>query len=147
MRRFVDGEAVELDSNAARISKLPDRLIVHGPEGSFSAVAIRSGDKVAVSYKGRVYQVETTRPRARSGAIGSGEMRAPMPGQIVDVLSSQGAKVTKGQKILVLEAMKTQQPFLAPFDGTVESLPVKKGDQVADGAVLAIVKAVEVTGN
>jgi biotin carboxyl carrier protein len=141
LRRFVDGEEVELDPNVAKVSKLPDRMIVHGPEGSYSAVAVRSGDKVAVSYKGRVYQVETTRPRARAGVIGSGELRAPMPGQIVDVLATQGAEVTKGQKILVLEAMKTQQPFVAPFDGTIESLPVKKGDQVAEDAILAVIKA------
>lgn len=144
MRRYVDGEEVELDPNVARVSKLSDRLIVHGPDGSFSAVAARSGDRVAVSYKGRVFQVETTRPRARgSAAGGSGELRAPMPGQIVDVLVQQGMAVTKGQKVLVLEAMKTQQPFLAPFDGTVESLPVQKGDQVAEGAVLALIKASE----
>jgi 3-methylcrotonyl-CoA carboxylase alpha subunit len=66
-------------------------------------------------------------------------MRAPMPGQIVDVLVSEGAKVAKGDKVLVLEAMKTQQAFLAPFDGVVEKLPVKKGEQVADGQLLALV--------
>lgn len=142
MKRFVDGEEVELDPAAARVSKLPDRLVVHGPEGSFSAVAVRNGDKVQVSYKGRVYTVESSRPRARAGAAaGSGEMRAPMPGQIVDVLVEQGASVTKGQKILVLEAMKTQQPFTAPFDGVVEKLEVVKGQQVGEGAVLAVVKA------
>lgn len=67
-------------------------------------------------------------------------MRAPMPGQIVDVLVERGANVTKGEKILVLEAMKTQQPFTAPFDGVVEKLDVTKGQQVAEGAVLAVVK-------
>ena len=144
MRRYVDGEEVELEVGDVRVSRLPDRLIVHGPDGSFSAVAVRSGEKVVVSYRGRVYNVESTRPRARGGTHGgSGELRAPMPGQIVDVLVEQGAAVTKGQKILVLEAMKTQQPFVAPFDGTVETLSVAKGAQVAEGAVLAVVKQAE----
>ena len=143
MKRFVDGEEVELDPRAARVSKLSDRMVVHGPDGSFSAVAIRNGDKVTISYKGRIYNVESSRPRARGGAGGgSGELRAPMPGQIVDVLVEEGAGVTKGQKILVLEAMKTQQPFTAPFDGTVEKLAVARGDQVADGAILAVIKPV-----
>ena len=141
MRRFIDGEEVDLDPQSAKVSKLPDRMIVHGPDGSFSAVALRNGDKVTVSYRGRVYNVESSKPRARGGSGGgSGELRAPMPGQIVDVLVEQGAGVTKGQKVLVLEAMKTQQPFTAPFDGTVDKLSVSKGDQVAEGAVLAVIK-------
>lgn len=141
MRRFVDGEEIELDPSAARVSKLPDRLMVHGPDGTHSAVAVRSGDKVVVSYRGRVHTVETAKPRARGvGAASSGELRAPMPGQIVDVLLEEGAAVTKGQKILVLEAMKTQQPFTAPFDGVLEKLNVEKGQQVGEAAVLAVVK-------
>lgn len=66
-------------------------------------------------------------------------MRAPMPGLIVDVLLSEGVDVKKGDKILVLEAMKTQQAFTAPFDGKLDSLKVGKGDQVIDGQVLAVV--------
>jgi biotin carboxyl carrier protein len=142
LRRYVNGEEVEFDPNAARVSKLPDRLIVHSDEVSYSAVAVRTGDKVQVSYKGRVYTVESAKPRARAGhGAGNGELRAPMPGQIVDVLVSQGDTVKKGQKLLVLEAMKTQQPFTAPFDGTVEKLSVEKGKQVGDGEVLAVLKA------
>jgi len=141
LRRYINGEEIDLDPHAARISKLPDRMIVHTEEGSYSAVAIRSGDKVHVSYKGRIYTVDSTRPRTKSGGVGgNGELRAPMPGQIVDVLIAEGESVTKGQKVLVLEAMKTQQPFTAPFDGTVAKLNVKKGQQVGDGEVLAMLK-------
>jgi acetyl/propionyl-CoA carboxylase alpha subunit len=144
LRRYIDGEEVELDPSLARVSKLPDRLMVHGPGGTYSAVAVRTGDKVQVSFKGRVYTVEASKPRARAGAAaGNGELRAPMPGQIVDVLVSEGAVVTKGQKVLVLEAMKTQQPFIAPFDGVVEKLHVSKGQQVGDGEVLAVLRASE----
>lgn len=141
MRRYVNGEEVDLDPSSSKVSKLSDRLIVHSPEGSYSAVAVRSGDKVVVSYKGRIYNVESAKPRVRGGgAGGSGELRAPMPGQIVDVLVEEGGSVTKGQKILVLEAMKTQQPFTAPFEGTVSKLSVQKGQQVGEGDVLAIVR-------
>ena len=144
MKRYINGEEVELDPNAARVSMLHDRMIVHAEDGSYSAVAVRSGEKVQVSYRGHIYTVEAAKPRVRSGAgAGNGELRAPMPGQIVDVLVEQGASVTKGQKVLVLEAMKTQQPFLAPFDGTVEKLTVQKGKQVGDGEVLAVLKPSE----
>jgi 3-methylcrotonyl-CoA carboxylase alpha subunit len=56
------------------------------------------------------------------------------------VLVSVGDKVTKGQKLIVLEAMKTQQPFNAPFDGTVKALNAVKGAQVNDGELLVVVE-------
>jgi biotin carboxyl carrier protein len=66
-----------------------------------------------------------------------------MPGQIVDVRTQIGETVKKGQVLLVLEAMKTQQPFAAPFDGCVETLTVSVGQLVQEGAVL--VKVVQTT--
>ena len=140
MKRFVDGDEVELQTGAS-VTTASDRLMVHTPEGTFSAVAVTQGDAVLVSYKGRQYRVEkkSSRPRGAAGAA-SGEMRAPMPGQIVDVRVVEGDQVTKAQTLLVLEAMKTQQPFTAPFDGVVKKLGAAKGDQVADGALLAVVE-------
>ena len=141
MKFYIDGEEISSDTEF-EIDQLSDRLIVHTPEGAFSAVAIRDGDAVLVSYKGRQYRLETKLNRVRAGSgVGSGELRAPMPGLIVDVLVSVGEAVTKGQKVAVLEAMKTQQPFLAPFDGVVETLSVVKGQQVEDGQAVAIIGA------
>lgn len=143
MKRFVNGEAVELTHADATVVHSNDRLIVKTEDGAFSAAAVRVGDTVHVSYRGKTYLVEkATRPRGAGGA-GSGELRAPMPGLIVDVLLEPGVSVIKGDKILVLEAMKTQQPFLAPFDGTITEIKVSKGEQVGEGALLAIVTANE----
>lgn len=140
MKRFVNGDEVELIEDA-EVIRLGDRLQVKTPEGSFSAVAVTQGDAVLISYKGRQYRVEKKASRVRSGGgAASGELRAPMPGQIVDVRAAEGDVVKKGDVLVVLEAMKTQQPFAAPFDGTVKKLGVAKGDQVADGAVLAVVE-------
>lgn len=141
MRRFVDGDEVELDPNAAEVAWVGDRMLVRNSEGTFSAVAVRQGDAVLVSYRGRQYRVERKASRARGAAgVGNGEFRAPMPGLIVDVRVEEGEIVDPGTTILVLEAMKTQQPFNAPYKGRVVKLPVKKGDQVADGALLAFVE-------
>lgn len=143
MKRFVNGEAVELSNGDALIVHSNDRLIVKTDDGAYSAAAVRVGDTVHVSYRGKTYLVEkATRPRGAGGA-GSGELRAPMPGLIVDVLLEPGVQVIKGDKILVLEAMKTQQPFLAPFDGTLTEVKVTKGEQVGEGALLALVTANE----
>jgi acetyl/propionyl-CoA carboxylase alpha subunit len=140
MKRFVNGDEVELSEERFEVVRLDDRLLVRTPEGTFSAVVVRQGDAILVSFKGRQYRVEQkSAARRGGGAAASGELRAPMPGQIVDVRVVEGQTVAKGDTLVVLEAMKTQQPFAAPFDGTVKSLPVKIGDQVADGAVLAVV--------
>jgi acetyl/propionyl-CoA carboxylase alpha subunit len=144
MKRFVNGEEVELAEDGASITKLSDRTVVHTPQGTFSAVAVREGDSVLVSYKGQQFRVEKKAARARHhGAAASGEMRAPMPGLIVDVRVEAGQSVAKGDILLVLEAMKTQQPFTAPFAGILRQLNVAKGDQVTDGQVLAVVEEAE----
>jgi 3-methylcrotonyl-CoA carboxylase alpha subunit len=72
------------------------------------------------------------RPGIADGAIG-----APMPGRIVSVEVAEGASVSKGQKLIVLEAMKMEQALLAPFDGVVAELRAKQGAQVTEGTILA----------
>jgi 3-methylcrotonyl-CoA carboxylase alpha subunit len=140
MRYFLNGEPVEFEGSF-EVSKLPDRLQVRTSEGSFSALSVRDGDAILVSYKGNQYRLETRQSRTRTGGAKSGEYRAPMPGMIVDVLVAEGDAVVAGQKILVLEAMKTQQPFNAPFDGVVRTLNAVKGVQVSGDDLLAVVEA------
>ena len=142
MRLYLNGTEIEaVPEFGFELVQGTDRIMVRTPSGSFSALAIRDGDAILVSYQGHQYRLETRRPRAGGqGAAASGEYRAPMPGQIVDVLVSVGDKVTKGQKLIVLEAMKTQQPFNAPFDGTVKALNAVKGAQVNDGELLVVVE-------
>lgn len=71
-----------------------------------------------------------------SGNAGSVEVSAPMPGTILSVNVSVGQKVTKGQAVAVLEAMKMENEIPAPQDGTVASINVEKGANVETGAVL-----------
>jgi acetyl/propionyl-CoA carboxylase alpha subunit len=142
MKLYVNGQEVEISPSEVQIERLSDRLAVRTRAGTSTAVAIRSsGDAVLISYRGQQYKVERKRPRAAGHSTSSsGEIRAPMPGQIVDVLIAVGETVMKGDKILVLEAMKTQQAFTAPHDGKLTKLNVAKGDQVVDGALLAMVE-------
>ncbi|HMS55804.1 MAG TPA: biotin/lipoyl-binding protein [Fimbriimonadaceae bacterium] len=141
MKRLVNGVEVELETGNCQVSQGSDRLHVRSPEHAHTAVAVRKGDSVTISYKGDIYQVEKPSVVGAKGvAHATGQMRAPMPGLIVDVLVKVGDAVTKGQKLLVLEAMKTQQPFVAPFDGVVSEVGASAGEQVAEGAVLIVVE-------
>jgi 3-methylcrotonyl-CoA carboxylase alpha subunit len=72
-----------------------------------------------------------------AAAAGDGAILAPMPGRIVSVVVEQGATVAKGQRLLVLEAMKMEQALLAPFDGVVAELKAAEGAQVSEGMMLA----------
>jgi len=78
-----------------------------------------------------------TKPAAAPAAkAGAGSVTAPMPGLIVDVTCKLGDKVKAGQPVVILEAMKMQNPLPAPFDGEVKTIHVKSGDSVAVGQVL-----------
>jgi 3-methylcrotonyl-CoA carboxylase alpha subunit len=69
-----------------------------------------------------------------------GVMLSPMPGRIVSVATESGATVKRGQRLVVLEAMKMEHTIAAPFDGVVSELPVSEGDQVTEGTVLVRVR-------
>ncbi|MEN6471149.1 MAG: biotin/lipoyl-containing protein [Clostridiaceae bacterium] len=77
-------------------------------------------------------------PATASNANGS-PVAAPMPGTIVDVKISVGAKVKKGQVIIVLEAMKMENEILADRDGTIAALNVSKGSSVKSGDTLCLI--------
>jgi acetyl/propionyl-CoA carboxylase alpha subunit len=74
-------------------------------------------------------------------AGGSSTLVAPMPGTVLEVAVSPGDRVTARQRLVVLEAMKMENPIAAPFDGTVKAVLVAAGDRVAGGAVLVELEA------
>jgi propionyl-CoA carboxylase alpha chain len=83
----------------------------------------------------------TAVPRLPEPAAASepGSLVAPMPGSVVRVEAAAGQRVTAGQPVLVLEAMKMEHQVAAPADGLIGELRVAAGDQVQAGDVLATV--------
>ena len=80
-------------------------------------------------------------PAAGHGAgggasAGDGAILAPMPGKVIAVEVAEGDRVVRGQKLVVLEAMKMEQAMVAPFDGAVAEVKVRAGGQVSEGALL-----------
>ena len=75
-------------------------------------------------------------PKAAAGAAGAVTVKAPMPGNILDVKVAAGASVKAGDVLIILEAMKMENEIVAPQDGTVASINVNKGDTVNSGDVL-----------
>jgi 3-methylcrotonyl-CoA carboxylase alpha subunit len=71
----------------------------------------------------------------------AGRLTAPMPGKVVSFAVKAGDKVSRGQALAVMEAMKMEHTIAAPADGTVEELLYVPGDQVAEGAELLRIAA------
>ena len=78
-----------------------------------------------------------SKPVAASGA--GTIIDAPLPGVILEVSVKEGDAVKKGQKLMILEAMKMENVIEASCDGSVTSIKANKGDSVLEGAPLIII--------
>ena len=77
-------------------------------------------------------------PAAAPAVAGGATVNSPLPGVVLEIKVKDGDKVTKGQVIMVLEAMKMENAIEAPCDGTV-TIKAQKGDSVLEGATLAVI--------
>ena len=67
-----------------------------------------------------------------------GGLNAPMPGKVVEIKIKKGAKIKKGDTLVILEAMKMEHKVLAPSDGKVKEILINKDEQVENGATLVV---------
>lgn len=92
-------------------------------------------------------EVEDEREKALSGSLQSAHesseamVRAPMPGLVLGVPMEPGAKVARGQTVVILEAMKMENDLASPITGKVKEIRVSKGQTVNQGDVLVVVRA------
>ena len=105
------------------------------------ASAMRPGHRPPVS--GQAQAPAVPRPPATAhtsvGASAGGDrITAPMPGNILDVMVSNGQNVKKGQNLMTLEAMKMENEIMAPCDGIITQLSVVKGGSVNTGDLLCV---------
>ena len=79
-------------------------------------------------------------PRPQQASVGASALRSPLPGIILEVTVKAGDKVKKGQKVMVLEAMKMENVINVDRDGVIKEVKVNKGDSVLEGADLLIIE-------
>ncbi len=115
------------------------------------------GNVAEIDVNGTTYSVEldsqnqsnasASQPKAASAPIasapksqGSGTIKSPLPGTVLDILVQEGSEVKVGQKLILLEAMKMENNIEADKAGRVVSIKKKKGDSVMEGDVLMIIE-------
>lgn len=77
---------------------------------------------------------------APSGNVSGEPVKSPMPGAILDVKASVGAKVKKGQLLFILEAMKMENEIFSSLDGVVSQIMVSKGSSVSTNDILMVIQ-------
>jgi 3-methylcrotonyl-CoA carboxylase alpha subunit len=124
---LVDGEDVEAETPTP----------AH-PHANFWARAFQAKFGIIKFDAGYAFEIAPWAQRGTGHASAAdGTILSPMPGKIIAVDVTQGQTVTKGQKLLTLEAMKMEHTLTAPFDGTVAELSATPGGQVQVEALLA----------
>jgi 3-methylcrotonyl-CoA carboxylase alpha subunit len=117
-------------------------VTIDGIAAASDAVAVATSDAVYVLRRGRQTRVafrDLSLDEGSDGASG-GIVRAPMHGKVLSVLVEEGASVTRGQRLAIIEAMKMEHTLVAPLDGTVAEIAVARDDQVAEGAKMIVIE-------
>ncbi len=135
----IDLDLVHLNQNSSSV-------IYQNKSYNIELVDLNSAEKTAVvKVNGSTYQIEVKDQfdqllkqlgmdnMASSKIL---QVKAPMPGLVLDVLAQEGAEIKKGDNLLVLEAMKMENMIKSPTDGTIKKIEIKKGDKVEKNALL-----------
>ena len=110
---------------------------------TYETVVSQDGTHLTVLYAGHHEELTYLDPlhAGESGDETAGKLTAPMPGKVVAVRVTLGDKVSKGQPLIIVEAMKMEHTIAAPTDGIVETINASVGDQVDERRELIVFKA------
>ncbi len=107
----------------------------------------KPGEPFAVSVRNQSFEIKIYDPKrlrgsksAGDGADGASEIKTAMPGKLVRILVEVGAEISKGDGVLIVEAMKMQNEMKSPKDGVVKEIRFAEGATVNAGDVLAVIE-------
>ncbi len=131
---FVDNEFFSVDVDPIGGPVVSESSVRAAAAPIVQTVAAAPNPGVAASNPGPAAQAAPV-----AGDVAGTLMLAPMPGMIVKYLKNVGDAVSKGETMLILEAMKMENALNAPCDGVVKAVQFKSGDTVAKGASLCVI--------
>ncbi|HSE74736.1 MAG TPA: biotin/lipoyl-containing protein, partial [Dongiaceae bacterium] len=113
-------------------------LVAGADHGRLRVTIVQDSNQVTVIERGRATRVTRidVLAEAEAASVGVGQLTSPMPGTVVRVMVEPGAAVTRGQPLMVVEAMKMEHTIAAHADGVVRQVKFRAGDFVAEGVEL-----------
>ncbi len=135
MRKFnikVNGQAyeVEVEEVAGGFAPAPVVPVAAAPAPAVAPVAAPAPEKAEAK--------SAPAPVPVAAPAGGTQLKAPMPGTVIDFKATNGAAVKKGQTVLILEAMKMENEIVAPADGVI-TFVASKGASVNTDDLLAVI--------
>lgn len=135
MRKFnikVNGQAyeVEVEEVAGGFAPAPVVPVAAAPAPAVAPVAALAPEKAEAK--------AAPAPAPVAAPAGGTQLKAPMPGTVIDFKATNGAAVKKGQTVLILEAMKMENEIVAPVDGVI-TFVASKGASVNTDDLLAVI--------
>ena len=109
-----------------------------------SAKFLRHDERLYFLHRGltvEVHDLTLAAPESAAASGGDGKVRAAMNGRVVAILVKPGEKVSAGQPVMTLEAMKMEHVHTAGVAGTVSSIDVAEGEQVTTGKIVVEIEA------
>jgi biotin carboxyl carrier protein len=140
-KRVVDASWIDTDTLS----------LIDGSTAREARISKRDSGALSLTIGGRVFEAVVSRGRVPfsdpvpgkkvpDAVSGPAAVRAPMPGRVVRVLVAVGDRVTAGQGLVVVEAMKMENELRSPKDGVVKDVTAQTGTAVDAGAVLVVVE-------
>jgi len=140
----VDGKEIEYD-----VDRVGENELVFATLGKQTRLFIAQGKggEAYVNCEGRTFKLSPIdrdfgANGGESGGVSSGRLIASMPGRILQVLSQPGQEVQENQPVIIMESMKMEITLTALFNGKVEEVNVKVGQQVDAGALLVKIEPI-----
>lgn len=140
----LDGQSIDWD--ISRISEFHYHIISGGKSYNAELVSADYQQKVLtlkiedqvfeMSIKDKMDQLLEKMGISTQNTAAIAEVKAPMPGLILDILAEVGQTIKKGDQLMILEAMKMENVLKAQGEGTITSIEVSQGDSVEKNQVL-----------
>jgi len=131
----VGGQELSLEAQ-----KLSDHLLSVSANGKQKRIFVaESGGKAYVSIEGRIFvfddaaRASNNHGAGRSAVAVSGAITSPMPGNLIKVMVKEGDRVSEGQPLVIVEAMKMENEIRSPSEGIVKTIRYSVGDLVEAG--------------
>ena len=135
----IDGHAV--DVQLTELGPHRGEIIVNGHLKSYHVA--QEGQTLFVHCAGKTWRLEAKNEfeASRSNEGGAGEIKAPMPGVVVESFVNAGDRVEAGQTVLLIESMKLQTEIKATVSGVIAVADFAAGEAFEKGAVLTVIEA------